>query len=173
MKTFTIDSKNNVTAHASDVWAGEGAVKFHLEQELAALAATWPGNRLVEIWNKLKGVTPVTKFKDRKTAVTRIWSAIEKIEPTVPSPKVKTPSTAKRVLAAKKGAAKGTGESKTAQVLAALRSPNGATLNELMKLTGWQSHSVRGFLSAQVTKRMGLRVKSSKRDGARVYRVRS
>jgi hypothetical protein len=77
------------------------------------------------------------------------------------------------VVGAKKRAAKETGESKTAQVLAALRSPNGATLQELMKITGWQSHSVRGFLSAQVTKRMGLRVKSSKRDGTRVYRIRS
>jgi hypothetical protein len=173
MKTFTIDSRNVIMVHASDVWAGEEAVKFQIEQELAALAATWPSSRLVEIWNKLKGVTPVTKFKDRKTAVSRIWNAIEMIEPIVPSPKVKTPSATKRVVDTKKGAAKESGESKTAQVLAALRSTNGATLKELMKLTGWQSHSVRGFLSAQVTKRMGLRVKSSKRDGGRVYRIRS
>jgi hypothetical protein len=40
MKTFTIDSKNVITAHAADVWDGEGAVKFQMEQELAALAAT-------------------------------------------------------------------------------------------------------------------------------------
>ena len=65
------------------------------------------------------------------------------------------------------------GQSKTDAVIAALRSANGATLKQLMTLTGWQSHSVRGFLSAQVAKRMGLRVKSIKRDGERVYRVRS
>jgi hypothetical protein len=169
MKTFTVDSKNAITAHAADVWAAEGAVKFQMEQELAALAATWPGRRLAEIWNKLKGVTPVAKFKDRKTAVRRVWNAIQQIETVTPSPrKAKAPS-------AKKEAAsqKTTGASKTDQVLAALRSPNGATLKDLMKLTGWQSHSVRGFLSAQVTKRMALRVKSSKRDGERVYRIRS
>jgi hypothetical protein len=166
MKTLTVDSKNVITAHASDVWAGEGAVKFQMEQELAALAATWPGSRLVEIWNKLKGVTPVAKFKDRKTAVSRIWNAIQKIEPMTSPRKPKVP-------AARKGAPSKEGESKTDRVLAALRSPSGATLKELMKLTGWQSHSVRGFLSAQVTKRMGLRVKSSKRDGERVYRIRS
>jgi hypothetical protein len=169
MKTFTIDSKNVITADASDAWVGEGAVKFQMEQELAALAATWPGSRLVEIWNNLKGVTSVTKFTDRKTAVSRIWSAIQQIEPVNSSPRKP------KVAAAKKGAPsqKISGESKTDRVLAALRSPNGATLKELMKVTGWQSHSVRGFLSAQVTKRMGLRVKSSKRDGERVYRLRS
>jgi hypothetical protein len=173
MKTFTIDSKNVITAHASHVWAGEEAVKFQIEQELAALAAAWPSTRLVEIWNKLKGVTPVTKFTDRTTAVSRIWNAIEMIEPIVPNSKVKTSSATKRLVGTKKRAVKESGESKTAQVLAALRSANGATLKELMKLTGWQSHSVRGFLSAQVTKRMGLRVKSSKRDGERVYRIRA
>jgi hypothetical protein len=47
-------------------------VKFQMEQELAALAATRPGSRLVEIWNNLKRVTPLTKFKDRTMAVTRI-----------------------------------------------------------------------------------------------------
>jgi hypothetical protein len=169
VKTFTIDSKNAIAAHASDVWAGEGAVKFQMEQELAALAATWPGSRLVEIWNKLKGVTPVTKFKDRKSAVSRIWNAIQQIEPMISSPRKP------KVSAARKGAPsqKTSGESKTDRVLAALRSPSGATLKELMNVTGWQSHSVRGFLSAQVTKRMGLRVKSSKRDGERVYRLRS
>jgi hypothetical protein len=169
MKTFTIDSKNIITVHASDVWASEGAVKFQLEQELTALATAWPGNRLVEIWNNLKGVAPVSKFKDRKTAVSRIWNAIQQIEPvTASQSKAKIPP-------AKKGPAnlKTCGESKTDRVLAALRSPSGATLKELMKVTGWQSHSVRGFLSAQVTKRMGLRVKSSKRDGERVYRLRS
>jgi hypothetical protein len=131
MKTLTVDSKNVITAHASDVWAGEGAVKFQMEQELAALAATWPGSRLVEIWNKLKGVTPVTKFKDRKTAVTRIWNAIQEIEPVSPSQRKKAPT-------AKEGppSQKISGESKTDRVLAALRSPNGATLKELMKAHG-------------------------------------
>ena len=59
MKTFTIDSNNVIATYASDVWAGEGAVKFQMEQELAALAALWPGSRLVEIWNQLRIVRPV------------------------------------------------------------------------------------------------------------------
>jgi hypothetical protein len=41
-----------------------------------------------------------------------------------------------------------------------------------MAMTGWQSHSVRGFISAQLTKKLGLRVQSFTRDGERVYRIR-
>ena len=42
-----------------------------------------------------------------------------------------------------------------------------------MDLTGWQSHSVRGFISAQLRKRMGFKIQSFKRDGERIYRIRS
>jgi hypothetical protein len=58
-------------------------------------------------------------------------------------------------------------------VLALLRSANGATLNEIMAATGWQKHSVRGFLSGAVHKKMGLTVLSSKNaSGERVYRLK-
>jgi hypothetical protein len=57
--------------------------------------------------------------------------------------------------------------------MALLKRPEGATLKAIMAATGWQAHSVRGFLSGQLNKRMGLKVKSFKRDGERVYRVRS
>jgi hypothetical protein len=65
--------------------------------------------------------------------------------------------------------AKARKNTKTARILALLQRPNGATLETLMKATGWQAHSVRGFLSGQLRKRMHLRLKSSKQDGARVY----
>ena len=42
-----------------------------------------------------------------------------------------------------------------------------------MDLTGWQSHSVRGFISAQLGKRMGFKIQSFKRDGERIYRIHS
>lgn len=64
--------------------------------------------------------------------------------------------------------------SKKETVLALLRGQHGATLQELMQATGWQSHSVRGFLSGTVRKKMALKLKSRKRDnGERVYSVRS
>jgi hypothetical protein len=72
MKTFTIDGENNITAFASlkEATAADiaGAAHFGTQDELAKLAATWPGSRLVEIWNSLPGVIPVKKFTDRKTA---------------------------------------------------------------------------------------------------------
>jgi Flp pilus assembly protein TadG len=62
--------------------------------------------------------------------------------------------------------------SKTAKILDLLKRPGGATLRELMKATGWQPHSVRGFLSGTVGKKMGLTVASEKReDGERSYSV--
>jgi len=60
--------------------------------------------------------------------------------------------------------------SKTAKIVGLLRRPKGATLNELMKATGWQPHSVRGFLSGTLGNRMELTVTSAKSDnGERRY----
>ena len=62
---------------------------------------------------------------------------------------------------------------KTAKVLELLKRPGGATAKELMKATGWQPHSVRGFLSGTVGKKMGLSVNSTKReDGERSYSIK-
>ena len=62
--------------------------------------------------------------------------------------------------------------SKAAKVLGLLRRSGGVTLKELMKATGWQPHSVRGFLSGTVGKRMKLTVASAKDAyGERRYSV--
>ena len=60
--------------------------------------------------------------------------------------------------------------SKTAKVLDLVKRSGGATLKQLMKATNWQAHSVRGFLSGTLGKKMGLKIESSKtHDGERVY----
>ena len=57
-------------------------------------------------------------------------------------------------------------------VLDLLRRPKGATMAEIAKATDWQNHSIRGFISGNLTKKMGLTVESTKNDaGERTYRV--
>ena len=50
---------------------------FASEQELQELASAWPMKRLIATWNHLPGVEAVTRFTDRKTAVRRIWRALQ------------------------------------------------------------------------------------------------
>src|ERR1039457_6455993 len=161
MKTFTIDNDNNITAfptpdHA-EASVGAGAQPFTSQKQLAELAATWPAERFVEIWNSLPGVEPVKSFKSAKAAAGRIWNRIQALGED-PKPKVPTkatsakparrvapskPKSTKKTTRAKKatkvpkkatkpkadGPHKGT---KTAQVVALLQRKNGATLGEIM-----------------------------------------
>jgi hypothetical protein len=72
---------------------------------------------------------------------------------------------------AKSGARDG---SKTATILEMLKRPGGASAKELLKATGWQKHSLRGFISGTVGKKAGLTVTSVKgEDGGRVYSLKA
>jgi hypothetical protein len=64
--------------------------------------------------------------------------------------------------------------SKTARFLDLLKRPGGASGKDLMKATGWQAHSVRGFISGVLGRKMGVSVASTKTaDGERRYSVKS
>ena len=64
--------------------------------------------------------------------------------------------------------------SKTAMILDLLKRPGGATAKELLKVTGWQPHSLRGFISGTVGKKLGLTVTSAKgEDGERSYSIKA
>ena len=144
-------------------------------------------------------MTPVKKFTNRKSAVSRIWKAIQSLDggsaaetaATAPKPgkkaktaakqakKAKTAVKAKPAKATKGKRAKGGDKpsaardgSKKAEVLGLLQRKGGATLAQIMKATGWQAHSVRGFISGALGKKMGLTVDSVRReDGERVYSI--
>ena len=174
MKRFSIDPDNHVTVLVGNEPGAEGSTVFHSEQELNETASAWPAARLAEIWNGLAGVTAVRKFKDRATAVSRIWKQIQSLEAAAPKP-VRQPrqsATKKKTTPKAEAAPEAAAGTKKEQVLALLRSASGATLSEIMAATGWQKHSVRGFLSGAVHKKMGLTVLSSKNaSGERVYRL--
>jgi hypothetical protein len=172
-KIFAIDADNAIAAYGHAEVA-EGAVRFSNESELAALAVNWNTGKLVEIWNRLPGVTALKKFTSRQTAVKRIWAEVRRQESTKTKesevPQRASPSkTARKAKPAQSTQPK----TKRERIIALLKRPEGATLKTIMSATGWQAHSVRGFISAQLTKKSALKVKSFKRDGERVYRIRS
>jgi hypothetical protein len=178
MPTFTIDTENNVTVFASPKQIegeGEGTEIFSSDEELAALATKWPGARLVEIWNSLPGVEPVERFTSRQVAVRRIWKAIQHLQPSgrEHGPRVAAKKGSANRKASRKSRPAGRENSKTARVIALLRQPTGASLKTIMRVTEWQAHSVRGFISGQLCKKIGLKVRSFQRDGERVYAIKS
>jgi hypothetical protein len=164
---------------AQDAKSVAGAERFATAVAFAQLAATWPPGRLVEIWNSLPGTTPIKKFKDRKTAVARIWKAIQSLGEPVATQAAPKPhaapvkdSPAPRATSSKTAPkAKGTHQgSQTQKILDLLNRPGGASLKEIMKATDWQAHSVRG--SGTVGKKMNLTVVSTRTgDGDRSYSI--
>ena len=181
MPTFTIDNDNNITAIAATEPVPEGQEHFATEKEFCKLSAGWPIARFIEVWNSFAGVPPfgdlkpVKKFTDRKTAAGRIWNALQALTP-APAQQV-VPAAPKKAKATKQARAKDAPPtaregSKKAQVLELLRRPEGATIASIMEVTHWQAHSVRGFISGGLGKKMGLKVESTKNEGGdRTYSI--
>ena len=85
----------------------------------------------------------------------------------------KTPATIEPVEAVAAPTASPARSGKVGVLIALMRRPEGAEIEEMMAATGWQAHSVRGFISGSLKKSLGLEVTSEKVEaGGRVYRIR-
>ena len=143
---------DSVTAYSSApavISDGELAVQSIVDIEASGLSKV----ELTTIWNALPGTTKLAKFKDRKTAAQRLWTAFTELPVEVPG------STAARAA------------SKQAQVIDLFRRAEGATVAEVIAATGWQPHTVRGIVSGTLKKKLGLTVLSAKEERGRVYRI--
>jgi Protein of unknown function (DUF3489) len=189
--TFTIDADNNITAYANAEEASQGdaavgLVHFDSQASLAKISTEWALSRFVEIWNGIPGQSPVKKFQDRKKAIARVWAAIQPLagnggseEPATakPEPPRKAAKPGKKGKPAKKVSGKADDikvsdrSNKKAEVIAMMKRAKGATLAEIMETTGWQKHTVRGFVSILGSKG-GQNIESSKNAaGDRTYKI--
>ena len=127
---------------------GEIAVASNEELHSAPLS----GKRLLALWNALPGVEKRKKVGDREALIGQLWSAIETLPDPEPQPDAKPPS-------------------KQDEVIAMLRRPEGATVDEVANATGWQRHTVRGVFSGALKKKFGLTIASALEERGRVYRI--
>ena len=134
---------------AATVNKGEVAVASREELHAARLS----GKRLrALLWNALPGVEKQTKVGDRDTLIDQLWSAIEAL------PDPDQPSDTKH-------------PSKQEAVIAMLQRPEGATVDEVASVMGWQRHTVRGLFSGTLKKKLGLTLASATEERGRVYRI--
>src|SRR5271169_780222 len=127
---------------------GEIVVASNEELHVARLSA----KRLLALWNALPDVEKRRKVGDRNVLIDHLWSAIEALPEPEPQPDPKRPS-------------------KQDAVIAMLRRPEGATVDEVASATGWQRHTVRGVFSGTLKKKLGLSLASAKEERGRVYRI--
>ena len=187
---FRLDEDGGISAYATQAEAAkaaaaEGGSTFETFRGLTTITKLKPVQLLVDCWNSLPGVTPVKRFKDRESAVRRIWAVIEEsVAPTmrealypeqhkeplrqgqtitltmaglpVPQPEQQ------QAPAPREG-------SKKAQALAMLKV--GTTREALQTAFGWLPHTTRGFLSI-LGKTHKLEV-TKQQDGTRYYRLAS
>src|SRR3954470_24981296 len=112
-----------------------GDIAAQTFDDFRRVTAEWALARFVGIWNRLPGKTPVRRFKDRATAVHRIWSGIQDISPEVPPPSdfIEPPEVTGR---------EGT---KKEHLLVLLARRDGASIAEVMAALWWETHLFLGW----------------------------
>ena len=148
MRIYIIGNDGITLCRDAPATLNEGELAVASNEDLHA--APLSGKRLLALWNALPGVEKRRKVGDREALIDELWSAIEAL----PEPQ----SDAKR-------------PSKQDEVIAMLRRPEGATVDEVANTTGWQRHTVRGVFSGTLKKKLGLTIASAKEERGRVYRI--
>ena len=128
----------------------DGEIVVASNEELHAAALS--GKRLLALWNSLPGVEKRKKVGNRDALIDEVWSVIE----IFPDPELELD---------------GKRPSKQDEVIAMLRRPEGVTVAEVAKATGWQRHTVRGVFSGTLKKKLGLTLASALEERGRVYRI--
>ena len=150
MRVYIIGNDGITLCREPQASVDEGEVVVASNEELHA--APLSGKRLLALWNALPDVEKRRKVGDREALIDQLWSAIEALPEPDPQPDTK-------------------GSSKQDAVIAMLRRPEGATVDELASATGWQRHTVRGVFSGTLKKKLGLTLSSAKEERGRVYRI--
>jgi hypothetical protein len=146
MHVYIINADDLIVSREPPVEPDENEIAVASLDELHA--ARLSGKRLLALWNGLPGVDRLSKVRNRNALVERLWSALEAL----PDPR---PARA----------------SKQAEVIALLRRPEGATVDEVRVAMGWQPHTVRGVFSGALKKKLGLAIVATKEERGRVYRI--
>jgi hypothetical protein len=146
MRVYIINEDDLIVSREAPATARDNEIVIASLDELRA--ARLSGKRLLALWNGLPGVERLGKVGDREALIERLWTALEAL----PDPQ---PARA----------------SKQADVIALLRRPEGATVDEVRAATGWQPHTVRGVFSGALKKKLGLEIVASREERGRVYRI--
>jgi hypothetical protein len=150
MRIYIVGNDGITLYREAPTTVNEGEIAVASNEDLHA--APLSGKRLLALWNALPGVEKRRKVGDREGLIDQLWSAIEAL------PEPEPPSDAKR-------------PSKQDAVIAMLRRPEGATVDEVARATGWQRHTVRGAFSGTLKKKLGLTLASATEERGRVYRI--
>src|SRR5438270_6161087 len=126
MRIFIFGDDGIMLCRETPTVVNEGEIAVASVAELRA--APLSSKRLLALWNALPGIEKRKKVGDRDALIDQLWSAIEMLPDPEPQPDLKRPS-------------------KQDVVIAMLRQPEGATVDEVASVTGWQRHTVRGVFS--------------------------
>jgi Protein of unknown function (DUF3489) len=150
MRTYIIGNDGIALCRETPAAVNDGEMVVSSKEEL--LAAPLNGKRLLALWNALPGVEKRRRVGHSAALIEQLWSAIERLPDPEPRGDPKRPS-------------------KEDVVIAMLRQPEGATVDEVASVTGWQRHTVRGVFSGSLRKKRGLTLASAKEERGRVYRI--